>query len=897
MKESKCLWSEDIVKKKMQSLASVDRVMAEGIRKSFKTDIIDKIYESAVLNGSDFDKDDFINYMKENIDYNKLYYSKYIMSRFNKTYDSIIDVLAKYNDIKNTDIFLDKDLFKKIYKLACYSVEEETEQAMEALIHNLNTLHSRSGAQVPFSSLNYGLDTSPEGRLATEKLLKTTWDGLGKGETPIFPIQIFTIKKGINYDPGDINYDLFKLACKVSAKRLFPGFTNQDASYNLPYYKEDDYRTHITAMGCADGKEIVTYKYNNVLYCESLSNLWDRVHDEIKEYGISHYKSPENMFVWDGENFVEVLTVLENPDCGDWVKVTFSNDRELLLTENHPLYTENKGRCFVSDLEYGDTIKLYNNNPINGNEEPFSTNEAYLLGVMVAIGRFGSSFSIKLETKNNLGVKSKIIELLKSVWNIDGYVAQTDYNITKRPYEIIKTNNQTNKNVYLQQIFTSDLISVRNIPNTLFTANREIKLAFIAGIVDSNFYITYTNTAHIGCVSKSLALQIVGILKSIGVDAKLLMNYVSEKYPNGIKFCIEFDYPRDIYEYLGNEDRDNIEFKKSNNDPYEIVTVTKTTFVGICHKASYDLETTSDRFALSFFNSGNCRTRVIGNVNGPEICTSRGNFAFVTLNLVKMGIEANKDINKFFELLDKYITLSHDYLQFRYNIIKDKHVYNYPFLMEQGIWLDSEKLKLTDTIEKVLKHCSLSIGFCGLAECLVSLIGKHHGESAEAQNLGLKIISHIRERTDEYTKKEHMNWTCFASPAESTAGSLQAYNRKKYGIIKGVTDRIYMTNSAHVPVYYKINIIDKIRIEAPYHRLCNAGNIGYIEFDGDPLDNLEAFESIIRAMHDNDMGYFNINHPVDRDPVCGYTGIIKNECPHCKRKEQYSGCIEIPRMK
>lgn len=285
-----------------------------------------------------------------------------------------------------------------------------------------------------------------------------------------------------------------------------------------------------------------------------------------------------------------------------------------------------------------------------------------------------------------------------------------------------------------------------------------------------------------------------------------------------------------------------------------------------------------------------CRTRVIGNVNGPEESGSRGNFSFVTINLPKLALEANRldkehRIEKFYELFDKYIKISHDYLLYRLQIIADKHVYNFPFLMGQGVWMGSENLKPTDTIRDVLKHASYSIGFCGLAECLVALIGKHHGEDPEAQKLGLEIISYLRKRTDEYTKLEHMNWSTFSTPAESTASSFQSANRKEYGIIKGVTDRIYCTNSFHLPVYFKVNAFDKIAIEAPYHALCNAGHISFIEMDGDPTKNLEAFETLVRAMHDADMGYYSINHACDRDPVCGYTGIIENECPHCHRRE------------
>jgi ribonucleoside-triphosphate reductase len=293
-----------------------------------------------------------------------------------------------------------------------------------------------------------------------------------------------------------------------------------------------------------------------------------------------------------------------------------------------------------------------------------------------------------------------------------------------------------------------------------------------------------------------------------------------------------------------------------------------------------------------------CRTRVIANVNGPNETGGRGNFAFVTLNLPKFALEAKRIlqsspesfteedlINKFYEIYDKYIKIAHDYLLYRLQIIADKHAYNFPFSVLQGVWMDSEKLEPTDTVREILKHATYSIGFCGLAECLIALRGQHHGLSKISQKLGLEIIQHLRDKTDEYVEKESMNWSTFSTPAETVAGRLQKINRKEYGLVEGVTDKPYMTNSFHVPVYCKIRAIDKINIEAPYHEMCNAGAISYIEMDGDPSQNLEAFETLVKAMHDANMGYYSINHPVDRDPVCGYTGIIKDECPHCHRKE------------
>lgn len=426
--------------------------------------------------------------------------------------------------------YIDK-LQKKSTKYANEEIRRATYQAMEAFVHNLNTMHSRAGAQIPFSSINYGTDTSPEGRLVIENIMLATEAGLGNGETAIFPIHIFKIKEGVNYNPGDPNYDMFKLACKVSAKRLFPNFSFIDAPFNLQYYNPEDHNTEVSYMGC--------------------------------------------------------------------------------------------------------------------------------------------------------------------------------------------------------------------------------------------------------------------------------------------------------------------------------------------------------------------RTRVIGNYYDPsrQVVGGRGNLSFTSVNLPRLAIKAHGDIDLFFEDLERKVDLCIDQLMERYKIQASKKVKNYPFLMGQGIWLDSDKLKPEDSVAEVLKHGTLTVGFIGLAECLKALIGSHHGESAEAQRLGLEIIGFMRKKMDDATKKTGFNYTLIATPAEGLSGRFVRIDRKKYGVIEGVTDREYYTNSFHVPVYYNINAFDKIKLEAPYHALTNAGHITYVELDGDPCKNLKAFEQVVRCMKESGVGYGSINHPVDRDPVCGYTGIIDNECPHCHRTE------------
>ena len=428
-----------------------------------------------------------------------------------------------------------EDIFTKAQAFSVKKATEETDkatyQAMEALLHNLNTMHSRAGAQTPFSSINYGMDTSTEGRMIMKNILLVTEAGLGNGETAIFPIQIFRVKEGINFNPGEKNYDLFKLACRCSAKRLFPNFSFQDAPYNIKYYKEGHPETEIAYMGC--------------------------------------------------------------------------------------------------------------------------------------------------------------------------------------------------------------------------------------------------------------------------------------------------------------------------------------------------------------------RTRVIGNVNDPdrEITLGRGNLSFSSINLPRIAILANKNIDWFFTELDRKIDLVADQLMERFEIQAKKKVHNYPFLMGEGVWIDSEKLNIDDEVREVLKHGTLSIGFIGLAEALKALLGVHHGESEVAQNLGLDIIGHMRKRLDDMSQKTKMNFTLLATPAEGLSGRFVRMDRERFGSIEGITDREYYTNSFHIPVYYPISAYKKIQLEAPYHALTNAGHITYIELDGDPSTNLDAFEKVIRYMKSQGIGYGSINHPVDRDPVCGFNGIIGDTCPKCGRKE------------
>lgn len=303
---------------------------------------------------------------------------------------------------------------------------------------------------------------------------------------------------------------------------------------------------------------------------------------------------------------------------------------------------------------------------------------------------------------------------------------------------------------------------------------------------------------------------------------------------------------------------------------------------------SYDVETVTDRFDVSGIQSHNCRTRVFTNVrnNGINGSVGRGNLSFTSINLPRLGLLAGHgNIDKFFELLDERMELVHRQLKERFEIQCLRHPRNYPFLMGQGIWKGSEDLGPDDDIRDVLQNGTLTVGFIGLAETLVALTGKHHGESEESQELGLKIIGHMRELTDKWTQEEKMNYSVIGTPAEGLSGRFVKIDAKRFGKIPGITDREYYTNSSHVPVYYPISAFKKIQIEAPYHALENGGHICYIEMDGDPAKNVKAFEKVVQYAYDHDIGYFAVNHANDYDSVCGYVGIIGDVCPRCGRRD------------
>ena len=287
-----------------------------------------------------------------------------------------------------------------------------------------------------------------------------------------------------------------------------------------------------------------------------------------------------------------------------------------------------------------------------------------------------------------------------------------------------------------------------------------------------------------------------------------------------------------------------------------------------------------------------CRTRVYGNRFGPKTSIGRGNLSFTTINIVKLAIEAmneenDKDarIQSFFKKLDWALEIAAKQLNERFDFQKTALKKQFPLLMN-GLWLGSEKLESEDSIEPVMNQGTLSIGFIGLAECLIALIGKHHGESEEAQELGLRIVSHMAEKINGFAETFQHNFTFLATPAEGLAGKFTKRDKKVFGVLPGITDKDYYTNSSHIPVYYHCTPEHKAKIEGPYHKYENAGHIFYVEIDGDATHNPEAIMKIVDLMDKYDIGYGSVNHNRNRCLDCGFENADDNlhECPHCHGK-------------
>lgn len=888
-----------------QSIPAFDYYMAPGVAKTFRTTFL----EYGKLEGI---------VTPENI--------REIEETFNDRIAQGVTVLDRTTQLVIRSKVLAGDdgkemRFVRVWLAAMEKTRKATYQAMEALIHNLNTMNSRAGAQVPFSSINYGTGTSPEQRMVTRECLRALDAGLGNGETSIFPIHIYKVKDGVNAKLGDPNYDLFQLACRVSAKRLFPNFEFLDAPFNLEFYKEGDPDTEVATMGCVHGDSVVTYRLNGMTYVESIARLYDRIADIVpaQQRGKSEYMptSEIDLKIWDSHSnaFVCVKTVLRNRDVDNWRKVTYANGRILIATGDHPLPIDGRGRVFVDDIKAGDIAPISTYVPVP-NADEIDEDLAWLLGVIVCDGCLLSGTPSVTLGMDEYDVTSKVLDVAKKLPGSENRKIKTHTRGEKgNYYEVMLGASECES--CLCSLFEGAEKNKRHIPQSIFNCKREQRIAFLAGMIDADGYINkHINSRgtglriQIGSVNRELAVQQAMLAQSIGLQAKIYETRYN-KDNHKTTFRVEFAASSEIINALACGKKKKAA-EAAAAYPLCPTVPTLSRIMNIesidIDALSYDVETESDYFDVNGVVSHNCRTRVMANINGPSTTSGRGNLSFTTINLPRLAIEASNEANPgngdgatagavyalFMHKLDETLDLVIGQLLERFEIQAERHVYNYPFLMGQGVWMDSDKLKREDTVRDVIKHGTLGIGFIGLAEAMKAIFGKNHAESKEVWDHAYKVVERIRNLSDQATKAYHLNFSVIATPAEGLSGRFVRIDRKEFGEIKGVTDRAYYTNSYHVPVYQPVGVFTKIDLEAPFHALCNGGHITYVELDGDVSKNPEAFEEIITYMRHAGIGYGSINHAVDYDPVCGYTGIINDVCPRCGRREGEG--IELSRL-
>jgi ribonucleoside-triphosphate reductase len=805
---------------------------------------------------------------------------------------------------------IESDLWKelpKVYKYAMDKTEKEVYQAVEGLYHNLNTLQSRSGNQLPFTSINYGTCTEPEGRMVTKALLEVSINGIGRlHKTSIFPCGIFQCMKGVNRKPGDPNYDLFRLALKSTAQRLYPNYANVDWSGNEGYDRNDP-KTFFSTMGCVEGNEIITYKFKNNLYVESFKRMWYRLSDyfDIKQQVNGNnenlYLEVDDIKIYDTEKgFVSVKKVIRNTSS-EWLNVKMSHGRSLICTIDHPFHT-NRGRVRADELKKNDVINI---NPSQYYEENlvFDEHKAWLLGFILCDGCYDGhlSSSIALDTEDDIEVA--YIERMKECFDSNIEVIERHRGSKGNYKDLCSVGNVTGIIDYLSTKYEGLTKARRHIPNEVFSWNYNAKLSFLAGMIDADGYINPTthngSVVQIGSTNKELALQQMALAQSLGMPCAVYQNHYSKKNPNAIRYRIEFAPSDDLLTFIVSHKKLDNYVENETNYCFFKSEVNSVTTISNMSEYSYDVETESDHFEVSGIYSHNCRTANGWDINGfGQLKDGRGNICPVTIIMPTLAKEAEEYIvnneafwgtkeivDYFMQLLNQKIHEAKDMLLERFEWICNQSPDSAKFMYENGVMEGYDG----KDIRSALKHGTLAIGQLGLAETLQILIGCDH-TTDKGMELAKQIEQLFKDRCAEFKEQYKLNFGVYYTPAENLCFSAMKKFQEKYGVIPNVSDKKFFTNSIHVPVWIKMTPTEKIDIESQLTGYSSAGCITYVELEGSVKNNLDALETIIDYAMDKDIPYFAINVPNDMCTNCGYCDDINNECPMC-------GCNEIRRLR
>lgn len=821
----------------------------------------------------------------------------YVRKSFYKHYKDGLEYLEEkaVDNSFNSDMSIDDDLYKsfskKAYDYAMDMTEREVYQSAEGMYHNLNTLQSRSGNQLPFTSINYGTCTEPEGRMVTKALLDVSVEGIGKlHKTPIFPCGIFQCMNGVNRKEGDPNYDLFKLALKSTAKRLYPNYANVDWSGNEGY-DPNDQKTFFSTMGCVDGGEIVTYKFNGNLYVESFKRMWNRLSDyfnieqQIPGQNDNLYLNVVGMQIYDTKDgFVNVKKVVRNTSS-EWLNVKISHGRSLICTPDHPFHT-NRGRVRADELKENDIVTI-NQRQYCEETMAFDDDKAWLLGFILCDGCYDNHLfsSIALDSEND--IEEAYISRMRKCFGKEVNVVER-YRKKRGNYkDLIAVGSVTDEIDYLSTKFEGLTKARRHIPNEVFSWNESAKLNFLAGIVDADGYINPTthggSVIQLGSANKELALQQMALAQSLGMPCSVYQNHYSKKNPNAIRYRIEFAPNDKLLNVIVSQKKIDNYVENKKDYSYNNATINSVECIKDMCEYSYDVETESDHFEVSGVYSHNCRTANGWDINGmKQTKDGRGNICPVTIIMPTIAMEAkeavgdNDVVEVFMDMLDEKIYEAKDMLIERFNWIASQSPDSAKFMYENGVMEGYDG----KNIVSALKHGTLALGQLGLAETLQILIGCNH-TTGKGMELAKRIEKLFSDRCNEFKEGYGLNFGVYFTPAENLCYTALEKFREKYGIIPNVSDKEFFTNSMHVPVWEELDPFEKIDIESKLTGYSRAGCITYVEIASSVKHNIEALEDIVSYAMDKDVPYFAINVPCDTCIDCGYTEEIGDSCPMC----------------
>lgn len=800
----------------------------------------------------------------------------YVRKSFYKHYKDWCELVnnSKISQDITSDISIEDEKYKSNeqgYNYALKMTEKELKQAVEGMYHNLNTLQSRSGNQLPFSSINYGTCTLPEGRMVIKALLNGSLNGVGKfHKTPIFPCGIFQLMKGVNRKEGDPNYDLFKLALKSTSQRLYPNYANCDWSGNAGYDKNDP-KTYFSTMGCHAKDTIIIMADGSRKMVQDIV-VGDRI------MGVNNQTRIVQSLIHGNDRLFKI-----GQSRAESYIVNEGHILSLIYTASRKYRGFNKGDKV--NISVHDFLKIPSNERrfFKGYKSSYELSEKdylippYILGLWLGDGNSHSTrFSVNIN-------ETKIIEDLgKYAYSIGKKLTIREDSENCLSIDICDVNTRTENNIFRQSLVKLNLIGNKHIPEEYFYGSKEQRSALLAGLLNTDGWARNGRGRKSVCFGNTNINLIEGakrLADSLGYNTKIIKAR-GEIIGSGI--C-EGSVLKPYY-HLSIHSYDNpllMEHKRSRNSTSKRNFDTSTiTVEEIKCGDFYGFELDGDK--LYIINDGtvthNCRTANGWDINGfGQLKDGRGNICPVTIILPTLAMEADKDVNKFMKLLDKKIGEAKDMLIERFDWICSQSPESAKFMWQNDVM---KGYIAEEGIRSAMKHGTLAIGQLGLAETLQLLIGKDH-TTEEGMELAKQIEELFNKKCKDYKEEYKLNFGIYYTPAENLCYTAMNKFKAKYGVIENVSDKDYFTNSMHVPVWKKISPFEKIDIECQLTGYSNAGCITYVELPSTTKHNIEALETIVNYAMDKDIPYFAINVPNDTCNDCGYTDEINDICPMC----------------